>query len=94
MSLKSDQAAEYQAFLLRTDKIIKIDDNIYFHIDGINKAKDAIAQYIKENEKISLGETRDVLKTSRKYALPLLLYLDRSRFTRRMGDDRVLGAKA
>jgi selenocysteine-specific elongation factor len=94
LSLTPDQVAEYQAFLLRTDKILKIEDNIYFHIDGINKAKETIAQYIKEKGKINLGETRDVLKTSRKYALPLLLYLDRSRFTRRNGDDRVLGAKA
>ncbi|MBC7344886.1 MAG: SelB C-terminal domain-containing protein, partial [Clostridia bacterium] len=39
---------------------------------------------------ISLAEVRDILGTSRKYALPFLEYLDQTKVTRRVGDKRVL----
>ncbi|MEG6617593.1 selenocysteine-specific translation elongation factor [Peptococcaceae bacterium 1198_IL3148] len=94
VGLSPEEATEYQGFLLRLNKIRKIADDIYFHTDVLNQAKEKIAQYIKENGKITIAETRDVLNTSRKYALPLLECFDRERFTRRIGDDRVLGAKA
>jgi selenocysteine-specific elongation factor len=94
VGLSQEEVAEYQAYLLRTEKIIKIVDDIYFHTDGLNQAKEKVTHYIKDNGKISIAETRDILNTSRKYALPILEYFDRERITRRMGDDRVLGAKA
>ena len=40
--------------------------------------------------KVSLGEVRDMFKTSRKYAQALLEYLDSKKITRRVGDERVL----
>jgi len=38
-----------------------------------------------------VAELRDLLNTSRRYALPLLEYLDAKRITRRVGDKRILG---
>jgi len=38
-----------------------------------------------------VGELRDLLATSRRYALPLLEYLDAKRITRRVSDKRILG---
>jgi selenocysteine-specific elongation factor len=49
-----------------------------------------ITAKIKADGKITLGETRDMFATSRKYAQAVLEYLDRSKITKRVGDDRVL----
>lgn len=94
LAINQTDAAEYLAYLLRTDKIRKITDDIYFPTDTLNEAKNKIINYLQENNNISVGEARDLLQTSRKYALPLLEYFDRQRITRRVGDNRVLGAKA
>jgi selenocysteine-specific elongation factor len=43
--------------------------------------------YAKKKE-MTVAEFRDILGTSRKYALPLLEYLDSNRITLRVGDIR------
>ena len=58
------------------------------HSQAFAQAKEIIGSYIKENGSIQLAETRDLLKTSRKYALPLLEYLDQVNYRRK--DLRVL----
>jgi selenocysteine-specific elongation factor len=50
----------------------------------------ALTVHLKANGKITLGEARDLLHTSRKYAQALMEYLDGRKITRRVGDDRVL----
>jgi len=40
--------------------------------------------------KIDVGRFKDLTGVSRKYAIPLLEYLDRERVTRRVGDERVI----
>ena len=45
---------------------------------------------IQEEGSVSVAGTRDLFKTSRKYALGLLEHLDAENVTRRVGDERVL----
>jgi selenocysteine-specific elongation factor len=40
--------------------------------------------------KIDVARFKDMTGVSRKYAIPLLEYLDRERVTRRVGDERVI----
>ncbi len=49
-----------------------------------------IRAHIEREGSITLAQTRDVLKTSRKYAQALLEYLDEIGVTKRVGDERVL----
>ena len=53
------------------------------------EGKKIIAAYFAQEKELSLATARDILKTTRKYALPLIEYYDRIRFTRRVGDMRV-----
>ena len=46
---------------------------------------------LREKGEITVGEIRDLLQTSRKFALPLLEYFDREKITRRVGDKRLPG---
>ena len=49
-----------------------------------------ITEHFRENGKITIAEVRDLLETSRKYALAFMEHLDQIRVTRRVGDDRIL----
>ncbi len=52
-----------------------------------------IVGYLQENGRINAAQTRDLLQTSRKYAISLLEYCDQTKITRRVDDDRVLVKK-
>jgi selenocysteine-specific elongation factor len=49
-----------------------------------------ILSYLQEHESINAAQARDLLGTSRKYAISLLEHLDELKLTRRVGDDRQL----
>ncbi len=76
--------------LVEQHKIVRVTDTVVFSAAAYDEMVKAISEYIKKNGKITLGEVRDLFKTSRKYAQALLEYLDARKVTRRNGDDRVL----
>jgi len=41
-------------------------------------------------ERLPIGAFKDMTGVTRKYAIPLLEFLDRERVTRRVGDERVI----
>ena len=49
-----------------------------------------IMAFLERNGHVNAAQTRDLLKTSRKYAIALLEHLDEIKKTRRVGDDREL----
>ncbi|MCB8921724.1 MAG: selenocysteine-specific translation elongation factor [Ardenticatenaceae bacterium] len=51
-----------------------------------------IVRYLQERQTINAAQVRDLLNTSRKYAIALLEHLDDIKTTRRVGDNRVLAA--
>lgn len=77
-------------FLVRQKETIKIGYDIYLALPVYEKMVSMIKDRIQSQSKITLGETRDLFQTSRKYAQALLEYLDEHQITRRIGDERVL----
>jgi selenocysteine-specific elongation factor len=71
-------------------KAIKVAEGIVFSAKAYSEMREKITAQIKVKGKITLGETRDMFATSRKYAQAVLEYLDREKITKRVGDDRVL----
>ena len=43
-----------------------------------------------KNPKLGVGEFKELTGVSRKFAIPLLEYLDREKVTRRDGDERLI----
>ncbi|WIF94444.1 selenocysteine-specific translation elongation factor [Caminicella sporogenes] len=76
--------------LINMGLLIKISDNIILHVDNYNYAKDTLKEFLVKNKEITLGQFRDLLNTSRKYAIPLLEYFDYIKFTKRVEDKRML----
>ncbi len=89
--LPQGQDQELVQFLIRRGTLVKVADDLYFHPDALDKARVQLQQFLKEKGQITVGEARDLLGTSRKYALPLLEYFDREKVTKRVGDVRVPG---
>jgi selenocysteine-specific elongation factor len=77
--------------LVKQRRVVKVSDSVVFAASAYDEMVKKIIDHIKAHGKVTLGETRDLLNTSRKYAQALLEYLDQEKITRRTGDERVLG---
>ncbi len=70
--------------------IVKIKENMYFHRDAVEQGEKLIREAIEKRGPLGVSEIKDLLKTTRKYIIPFLEYLDRIKFTVRKGDLRDL----
>ena len=73
--------------------LLKIKEDLYFHCKAIEKLKDDLVDFLKKHEEITAPQFKEMTGVSRKYAIPLLEYLDRVQVTVRVGDSRVLRKK-
>jgi len=81
---------ELLSYLVDEEKVVKVDDTVVFLAEAYQDMVQRVVQLIRERGRVTVAEVRDFLDTSRKYIMPLLLYMDRQRITRRVGDERVL----
>jgi selenocysteine-specific elongation factor len=84
--------AEQILHLLLRDKILlRVTPELVFHRDALAHLKTRLATYKKEKgDRITVPAFKDLTGVTRKYAIPLLEFLDRERVTRRAGDERVI----
>jgi selenocysteine-specific elongation factor len=90
--LKVDKirAQKIVTLLLRDKVLIKISEDLVFHQSALMDLRQKIAALKNTAPKIDVARFKDMTGVSRKYAIPLLEYLDRERVTRRVGDERVI----
>jgi selenocysteine-specific elongation factor len=91
-SLKVDKvrAQKIVTLLLRDKVLIKISEELVFHQSALIDLRRQIAALKPSTPKIDVAHFKDMTGVSRKYAIPLLEYLDRERVTRRVGDERLI----
>lgn len=77
-------------FMIENGDLIKIKDDTVYHSDVVEKLKEELIEYLKENETIQIAGYRDLIGESRKIALMLLEYFDDNKVTRRREDNRML----
>lgn len=70
--------------------LVRLDAQIYMDAQCVEKAREVCRETIGKNGQMTLAEFRDLLGTSRKFAVALLEYFDRQKFTKKIGDARVL----
>lgn len=75
------------------DSLIRVNQETVFHARALEEAREKLVAYFESHDEIALADFRDLLKTSRKYAVSLLEYFDQARVTKRHGDNRVLATK-
>lgn len=82
------RAQKIVTLLLRDRVLVKLSDELVFHRDALEALRRQVAAQKAKTPRINVGTFKDLLGITRKYAIPLLEYLDRERVTRRVGDER------
>lgn len=78
--------------LLRHGILLKL-GSIHVYSKTIQNIVAVIQEHFQSHESLSVAELRDLINTSRKYAMPIMEYLDMNKYTKREGDKRVRGPK-
>jgi selenocysteine-specific elongation factor len=76
--------------LLRDKTLVKVSEDLVFHSAALENLKKSIAQEKKKSSKMDVARFKDITGVTRKYAIPLLEYLDREHITRRVGEERLI----
>jgi selenocysteine-specific elongation factor len=91
LSVEAKRAEKLLQILLREKSLVRVSPELIFHRDALARLKAQLAEHKKaKGERISVPVFKDLAGITRKYAIPLLEYLDRERVTRRAGDERVI----
>jgi selenocysteine-specific elongation factor len=74
--------------LLRQGRLVRVSGELVFHRAALDGLRTRLAPL--RGQRLTVPQFKDLAGVSRKYAIPLLEYLDRERATRRDGDERVV----
>ncbi|MBX9626339.1 MAG: selenocysteine-specific translation elongation factor [Gemmataceae bacterium] len=72
--------------------LVKLSEDLYLSAESEAGMRAAVADRLRAGLGATVAELRDLLGTTRKYAVPICEYLDRIGLTKRDGDLRVLAA--
>ncbi|MEO0081502.1 MAG: selenocysteine-specific translation elongation factor [candidate division WOR-3 bacterium] len=84
------EAERVRAALLETGTLVDVGESVVLHRDTIRQAEERVRQMFGRKPELTASEIRQELKTTRKYLIPLLNYLDSRGVTQRKGEVRVL----
>lgn len=93
LGLKVPRDRELINVLVNEKRLIRVKEQILFHVEALEAAEAALVGYLKDHREITAAQFRDLLSISRKHAIPLLEFFDNRRVTMRVGDSRVLLGK-
>lgn len=86
-------SATFVKALVATGDLEQLDTEFVLPPSLVRLAVEILSAVIEERGPMSVADARDALGSSRKYVMPLLYYLDRKEYTRRIGDLRIMTAK-
>jgi selenocysteine-specific elongation factor len=91
-TLRIDRArAEKLLIMLVKENVLqRVSEELIFHQSALGKLREILAQRKAQNNRLGVTDFKNLTGLSRKYAIPLLEYLDRERVTRRDGDMRII----
>ncbi|MGB7232769.1 MAG: selenocysteine-specific translation elongation factor [Candidatus Acidiferrum sp.] len=91
LPVENRRAEKLLQILLREKNLVRVTQELIFHRDALGNLRERLTEFKKtKGERISVPVFKELTGISRKYAIPLLEYLDRERVTRRAGDERVI----
>ena len=79
--------------LIDNGTLVRVQGEMFFHSQALEHLKQLLRQYATEHEPerlIDVAKFKELAGVSRKYAIPLLEFLDSEHFTRRAGDKRII----
>jgi selenocysteine-specific elongation factor len=91
LPVESRRAQSILQILLREKVLVKVADGLVYHQSAIGRLRELLAEYrTLHGARLPIPAFKELTGVTRKYAIPLLEYLDREHVTRRVGDERVI----
>jgi len=84
------RAEKLLRILLKEGTLIKVTEDLIFHAAALAALRETLARRKPQSGRINVNAFKELTGLTRKYAIPLLEYLDRERVTRREGDERII----
>jgi selenocysteine-specific elongation factor len=84
------RAEKLLQILLRESVLFKVTEDLIFHRTALQQLRELLVRRKAQRNRINVTVFKEITGLSRKYAIPLLEYLDRERVTRREGDERII----
>ena len=86
--IESARARSILQMLLRERRLTRISDDLVLHASAVTALRESLAE--RKGQRFSVPEFKEWTGVSRKYAIPILEYLDREHVTQRVGDQRLV----
>ncbi|HWF39331.1 MAG TPA: selenocysteine-specific translation elongation factor [Candidatus Acidoferrales bacterium] len=91
LPVEAQRAQKILQILLREQVLVRVTAELIFHRAAVARLRELLAGYRKtKGAKLPVPAFKELTGVTRKYAIPLLEYLDRQQVTRRVGDERVI----
>lgn len=84
-------AGEMAARLVKEGRVVKVSDDLYYSAAALERVREVLREHFAAEKTLEASVFRDKLGATRKFAIPLLEYCDRLRWTRRVADVRIAG---
>ncbi len=86
--VEGTRARSLLQILIREKKLFRISEDLVFHSTALQQLRELLSKH--KGHRFAVPEFKEWTGISRKYAIPLLEFLDRERVTRRDGDSRII----
>ena len=91
--LSGDSGSDVLQVMVKNGLLVKVKEDLYFHHKAIDDLRIKLISFLKDSGEIDTGQFKEMTGVSRKYAIPLMEYFDKTQLTVRVGDNRVLRKK-
>src|SRR5882672_5418720 len=86
----AQQGRKILQLLIDSGLLVKVHGEMFFHRAALDDLTRRVREFGAKHQALDVAAFKDLAGISRKYAIPLLEYLDRQRVTRREGDRRIV----
>ncbi|WP_291319903.1 selenocysteine-specific translation elongation factor [Desulfonatronospira sp.] len=94
LGLEMKEAGPVLRLLQDEKELVKINEDFYFSAGAVQELKDKVRGYLEKNEEMGPVEFKEITGLSRKFAIPLMEFMDKEKLTMRVGDKRKLRKRA
>ncbi len=88
LQIKEKEVADILRLMQKEGRIARINDSLYLTVENYNRMLSLLKAFFSKKPEMTVAEFRDLLGTTRKYAIPFLEYLDSNKITLRVGEVR------
>lgn len=90
LNIDPKQLSDILGILSKEGRVVRINESLYLSASSFQDMLSLLKDFFSGKQEITVAEFRDMIGTSRKFALPFLEYLDANNITLRTGDVRKL----